>query len=89
MNNQKHLTKSTVRNLLLFCCFVGVAIYGMSTANLTIGLFLVAVGCLLHTLEKGRIDIEDVSTSEKRFPIRGISKRSGMCVRANAHMHLL
>jgi hypothetical protein len=36
------------------------AIYGMSTANLTIGLFLLGAGCLLHVLEKGRIAIEDV-----------------------------
>jgi hypothetical protein len=67
MKNQKHHTGSTIRNLLILCCFVGVAIYGMSTLNLRIGLLLLATGCLLHALAKGRTDVEDVPTPEKPF----------------------
>jgi uncharacterized membrane protein len=62
---KEHLTKSAIRSLLILCCLVGVAIYGMSTGNLAIGLLLVAAGCLLYALEKGRIDIEDVLRPEK------------------------
>ncbi len=55
----KDFDKNNIRYPVLICCLVGVAIYGMSTANLTVGLLLLAAGCLLYALEKGRIYTED------------------------------
>ena len=75
MTNSKNLTKSRIGYFLLFCCFIAVAIYGMSTGNLTLGLFLVAGGCLLHAIDKGSISVEEDPMAQKSVLLAEIEER--------------
>ncbi len=58
MNICRNLTDIRAGHVVLFCSFVAIAIYGMATGNLILGLLLVAGGCLLHAVDK----VERVST---------------------------
>jgi hypothetical protein len=74
VKNDKDMARSKIWYLVLLCCFVAVAIYGMSSASLTVGLLLLAAGCSLYAVEKARIHIEDVSMPGEAYLLKDVIK---------------